>query len=247
MGALVPEPAARVPAHRERRRGGAARSDGGGARVGERGRLFLRAAVGLRARDRPRRQRDRADPARVGEQRADDVLLLRAGSGGATRVRPRRPSRARAIRAPVAGVGRRHARHGGDLPRVQPRELGRGGLGHRDVDRHGVRAGIAHAVRPAGWDRLRAFMLTVVIADELLALVVIALVYSDSIDVMPLIWAAGLFAVALVLLLGLKLRRGPPYFVLGSAMWVVALESGIEPLVVGSRLGSWHGPRPRPA
>ena len=60
-------------------------------------------------------------------------------------------------------------------------------------------------------DRLRAFMLTVVVADALLALVVIALVYSDSIDVMPLIWAAGLFAVALVLLLGFKLRRGPPY------------------------------------
>ena len=80
-------------------------------------------------------------------------------------------------------------------------------------------------------------MLTVVIADDLLALVVIALVYSDSIDVMPLIWAAGLFAVALVLLLGFKLRRGPPYFVLGSAMWVVALESGIEPLVVGLAFG----------
>jgi hypothetical protein len=37
-----------------------------------------------------------------------------------------------------------------DLPRVQLREPGRRGLGHRDVDRHGVRAGIAHAVRPAG-------------------------------------------------------------------------------------------------
>jgi len=36
-----------------------------------------------------------------------------------------------------------------------------------------------------------------------------------------------------VLLLGLKLRRGPPYFVLGSARWVVALEWGIEPLAVG--------------
>src|SRR3954454_4916567 len=61
---------------------------------------------------------------------------------------------------------------------------------------------------------------------------------------MPLIWAAGLFAVALVLLLGLKLRRGPPYFVLGSAMWVVALESGIEPLVVGLGLGllAWATP-----
>jgi Na+/H+ antiporter NhaA len=86
-------------------------------------------------------------------------------------------------------------------------------------------------------DRLRAFVLTVVIADDLLALVVIALVYSGSIDVRPLIWAAGLFAVVLVLLLGFRLRRGPLYFVLGTAMWVAALESGIEPLVVGLAFG----------
>ena len=96
-------------------------------------------------------------------------------------------------------------------------------------------------------DRLRAFMLTVVIADDLFALVVIALVYSDSIDVMPLIWAAGLFAAALVLLLRLKLRRGPPYFVLGCATWVVALASGIEPLVVGLAAGLmvWATPAAR--
>src|SRR3954451_8429541 len=96
-------------------------------------------------------------------------------------------------------------------------------------------------------DRLRAFMLTVLIADDLLALVVIALVYSGSIDVMPLIWAAGVFAVARVLLLGSKRRRGPPYFVLGSAMWVVALGSGIEPLVVGLACGLLVWPRPPPA
>src|SRR3954452_11979166 len=96
-------------------------------------------------------------------------------------------------------------------------------------------------------DRLRAFMLTVVIADDLLALVVIALVYSDSVDVVPLIWMAGLFAVAPLLLFGLKLRRGPPYFVLGSAMWVAALDSGIDPLVVGLAFGLlvWATPAAR--
>src|SRR3954462_1845686 len=96
-------------------------------------------------------------------------------------------------------------------------------------------------------DRLRAFMLTVVIADDLLALVVIALRYSHSSDVMPLTGAAGLFAVTLVLVLGLKLRRGPPYLVLGTAMWVVALGSGIEPLVVGLACGLLVWPRPPPA
>jgi Na+/H+ antiporter NhaA len=77
-------------------------------------------------------------------------------------------------------------------------------------------------------DRLRAFMLTVVIADDLLALVVIALVYSDSVDVMPLIWMAGLFAVALALVHGFKLRRGAPYFVVGSAMAALASEAAAD-------------------
>jgi Na+/H+ antiporter NhaA len=96
-------------------------------------------------------------------------------------------------------------------------------------------------------DRLRAFMLTVVIVDDLLALVVIAIAYSESIDVIPLIWAAGLYAVGLVLLLGFRLRRGPLYFVLGTAIWVALLESGVEPLVVGLALGllAWATPAAR--
>src|SRR4051794_11199770 len=202
---------------------------------------------GGRARGRPRRRGARADTAQVGEQRADDVVLLRAGSGGSARVRPRRPSRAPAVRAPVAGVGRRHGRRGGDLPRVQPRELGRRGLGHRDVDRHGVRAGIAHAGRPAGSgppagvhahgrrrgrparacrDRARLQRL-----DRR---------HASDLGGRPVRGGAGL-------LLGLKLRRGPPYFVLGSAMWVVALESGIAPLAVGLAFGllAWAPPAAR--
>ena len=86
-------------------------------------------------------------------------------------------------------------------------------------------------------DRLRVFMLTVVIVDDLLALVVIALVYGEAIDVTALISAFGFFAVVLVLLLGFRLRRGPLYFVLGTAIWVALLESGIEPLVVGLAMG----------
>jgi Na+/H+ antiporter NhaA len=96
-------------------------------------------------------------------------------------------------------------------------------------------------------DGLRAFMLTVVIVDDLLALVVIATVYSESMEVMPLIWAAGLYAVVLVLLLGFRIRRGPLYFVLGTAIWVALLESGVEPLVVGLAVGlfAWATPAAR--
>jgi hypothetical protein len=42
----------------------------------------------------------------------------------------------------------------------------------------------------------------------LLAATVMALVYSDSIDVVPLVWALDLFAVALVLLLGFSCGAG---------------------------------------
>src|SRR4051794_29300304 len=87
-------------------------------------------------------------------------------------------------------------------------------------------------------------MLTVVITDDALALVVSALVYRDSIDVMPLIWAAGLFAPAVGAAARARVAARPSYFVLGSAMWVVALQSGIEPPAVGLAFGSWRGPRP---
>ena len=97
-------------------------------------------------------------------------------------------------------------------------------------------------------DRLRAFVLTVVIVDDLLALVVIAVAYSEEIDVTALIWAFGVFAVVLVLLLGFGLRRGPLYFVLATAIWVAVLESGVEPLVVGLAMGLlvWATPAARP-
>src|ERR687898_294748 len=97
--------------------------------------------------------------------------------------------------------------------------------------------GLLHVFGRRVPDRLRAFMLTVVIVDDLLALVVIALVYGEAIDVTALISAFGFFAVVLVVLLGFRLRRGPLYFVLGTAIWVALLESGIEPLVVGLAMG----------
>jgi Na+/H+ antiporter NhaA len=96
-------------------------------------------------------------------------------------------------------------------------------------------------------DRLRAFVLTVVIVDDLLALIAIAVAYSEEIDMTALIWAAGLFAIVLLLLISFRLRRGPLSFVLGTAIWVALLESGIEPLVVGLALGllAWATPAAR--
>ena len=140
--------AAGVPAHRDRRRGGAARGGARRSRLGERracrptstsGRRSLSIDLGGTGIE--------MDAARVGEQRADDVLLLRRRARGAARVRPRRAARASALgRADPGGDGR-DARGGRDLPRLQRRTPVRARLGRRDVDRHRVRARRARARR----------------------------------------------------------------------------------------------------
>ena len=92
-------------------------------------------------------------------------------------------------------------------------------------------------------ERLRAFILTVVVVDDLLALVVIATAYSDDLHVVALLWAVGFFATVLVVS-ALGVRRGPVYFVLAFASWVALFESGVEPVVLGLALGvlAWAYP-----
>jgi Na+/H+ antiporter NhaA len=85
-------------------------------------------------------------------------------------------------------------------------------------------------------DRLRAFILTVVVVDDLLALVVIATVYTDHVTVSALVVALALFGAVLVVR-ARGVREGLVYFVLGAATWVAVLGSGVEPVVVGLAMG----------
>ncbi len=85
-------------------------------------------------------------------------------------------------------------------------------------------------------DRLRAFILTVVVVDDILALVVIATVYTETVEGSALIVALALFAAVLVAR-ALRVGVGMIYFVLGAAVWVALLESGIEPVIVGLAMG----------
>jgi Na+/H+ antiporter NhaA len=96
--------------------------------------------------------------------------------------------------------------------------------------------GLLALVGPRFPDRLRAFMLTVVVVDDVLALVVIATVYTDEVTVSALLVALTLFAVVLAAL-RLGVRQGFVYLLLGVAIWVALLESGIEPVVVGLAMG----------
>jgi Na+/H+ antiporter NhaA/predicted DsbA family dithiol-disulfide isomerase len=96
--------------------------------------------------------------------------------------------------------------------------------------------GVLALVGPRFAERLRAFVLTVVVVDDIVALLVIAFAYSSAIRVVPLVAAAALFAVVLVAR-AVAVRAGIVYFALGAATWVAMVESGVDPLVVGLAMG----------
>jgi Na+/H+ antiporter NhaA len=96
--------------------------------------------------------------------------------------------------------------------------------------------GVLALVGPRFPQRLRAFMLTDTVVDDMVALVVIAVVYSGNISVVPLLVALGLFAwIALSARVGF--RNGLGYVALGIATWVALFKSGVDPVVVGLAMG----------
>ena len=72
-------------------------------------------------------------------------------------------------------------------------------------------------------DRLRAYLLTVAVVDDIVALLVIAIAYSGSISVVPLLVAFGLFG-CILLVRAADIHFGVVYFVLGTAVWVAFYE-----------------------
>jgi Na+/H+ antiporter NhaA/protein-disulfide isomerase len=85
-------------------------------------------------------------------------------------------------------------------------------------------------------DRVRIFLLTVVVVDDLVALLVIATVYSGPVSPRPLLLALGLFGSMLLLRLA-RIRYGLLYFLLAAAAWVALEASGVEPVVLGLAVG----------
>jgi Na+/H+ antiporter NhaA len=85
-------------------------------------------------------------------------------------------------------------------------------------------------------DRVRTYLLTFSIVDDLAGLAVIAVAYSGRIDVVPLLAGVGFLAVVLVIR-ARGVRYGPVYLVIGIAAWVAFLKSGVDPIVVGLILG----------
>ncbi|HEX7144770.1 MAG TPA: Na+/H+ antiporter NhaA [Gaiellaceae bacterium] len=106
--------------------------------------------------------------------------------------------------------------------------------------------GLLALVGPRFPDRLRAFLLTVLVVDDVVALVVIATVYTKTLHVVPLLAAVGFLGVVLVVR-SAGVRTGLAYAALGAAAWVSLLKSGIEPVVIGLAMGllAYAYPAPR--
>src|SRR3954454_2696846 len=92
--------------------------------------------------------------------------------------------------------------------------------------------GVLALVAPSGNTRLRVFLLTMVVVDDLVALLVIATVYTDHVSVIPLVVAAGLLCV-LVALRYAPRWRGALAALAGVGLWVALLESGVHPTIAG--------------
>jgi Na+/H+ antiporter NhaA len=96
--------------------------------------------------------------------------------------------------------------------------------------------GMLALVGPRFPERLRTFLLTIVIVDDVIALLVIATVYAEDISTGPLIVALVAFAmVPLAVRLGVRVAL--VYFALATTAWVALLKSGIDPVVIGLAMG----------
>ena len=85
-------------------------------------------------------------------------------------------------------------------------------------------------------DRVRTYLLTFALADDVAGIVVIALAYSGPLNLAAL--GAGLAILAVVIVVRQRgLRNGAVYLLLGVAAWVAFFESGVDPVVVGLVLG----------
>lgn len=83
---------------------------------------------------------------------------------------------------------------------------------------------------------LRTFLLTLAIVDDVVTIVIIALVFSAGISVAWLVAAFGA-AVAVVFAQRLGLRSVSAYVILAAALWLATLESGVHATIAGVVLG----------
>jgi len=84
--------------------------------------------------------------------------------------------------------------------------------------------------------RLRVFLLTLAVVDDLAALLVIATVYANHVSVVALAVAVALFGLLLALRYA-PFGRRPASIALGVGVWIAMFKSGIDPVISGLAIG----------
>ena len=86
-------------------------------------------------------------------------------------------------------------------------------------------------------DRLRVFVLTVVVVDDLVALLVIGTAYSHDVVYGYLALARRRSSSSCSCCARSRCTAASVYAALGAAMWLAVYESGVEPVIVGLVMG----------
>jgi len=89
---------------------------------------------------------------------------------------------------------------------------------------------------PRSATRMRVFLLSLAVVDDLTALLVIAVVYTEHVSFLPLAIAIGLFGLVLALR-WLPMPRRPLAIGLGVGIWLAMFKSGIDPVISGLAVG----------
>jgi Na+/H+ antiporter NhaA len=96
--------------------------------------------------------------------------------------------------------------------------------------------GVLALLAPQG-TRLRLRLLTLAVVDDLVALIVIALVYTEHVDLLPLALGVACFGLLLALRYAPFEWRKQVAVLLGISLWIALYESGIDPIVAGLAIG----------
>ncbi|MFZ4604105.1 MAG: Na+/H+ antiporter NhaA [Caulobacterales bacterium] len=92
--------------------------------------------------------------------------------------------------------------------------------------------GVLSLLGPRTPPGLRLFLLALAIADDLGAILIVALFYSSNVAVAPLAVSAAIFSV-LMILNWTGVKRLWPYWALGFALWAAMAKSGVSPTLAG--------------
>lgn len=85
--------------------------------------------------------------------------------------------------------------------------------------------------------RTRVFLLSLAVVDDLVALLVIATVYTERVALVPLAVALAFLAALLALRYAPAAPRRPLSIAAGIGLWVAMFESGIDPVISGLVIG----------